>query len=110
MCYLLFISEYLHQGCSLKVLLDWAWQKVSSTKHQIDTTCKRYFSFCRLVTTLSWLLRNIVGKGENAGNQHFLFLPKCFLPYQNTEMIIFATFKLSSVPLNLVESLLFGKA
>ena len=22
---------------------------------------------------------NIVGKGENAGNQHFLFFPQCFL-------------------------------
>ena len=25
---------------------------------------------------------NIVGKGENAGNQHFLLLSQCFLPYQ----------------------------
>ena len=24
---------------------------------------------------------NIVGKGENAGNQHFLLFPQCFLPY-----------------------------
>ena len=23
---------------------------------------------------------NIIGKGENAGNQHFLLSPKCFLP------------------------------
>ena len=23
---------------------------------------------------------NIVGKGENAGNQHFLLFPQCFLP------------------------------
>ena len=23
---------------------------------------------------------NIVGKGENAGNQHFLLVPQCFLP------------------------------
>ena len=26
-------------------------------------------------------LENILGKGENAGNQHFLLYPKCFLPY-----------------------------
>ena len=26
-------------------------------------------------------LENILGKGENAGNQHFLFFPKCFLPF-----------------------------
>ena len=25
---------------------------------------------------------NIVGKGENAGNQHFLLFPQCFLPFQ----------------------------
>ena len=25
---------------------------------------------------------NIVGKGENAGNQHFLLCPQCFLPSQ----------------------------
>ena len=25
---------------------------------------------------------NIVGKGENAGNQHFLLFPQLFLPYQ----------------------------
>ena len=24
----------------------------------------------------------IVGKGENAGNQHFILFPQCFLPYQ----------------------------
>ena len=24
---------------------------------------------------------NIMGKGENAGNQHFLLFPKCFLPF-----------------------------
>ena len=26
-------------------------------------------------------LKNIVGKGENAGHQHFLLFPQCFLPY-----------------------------
>ena len=24
---------------------------------------------------------NVVGKGENAGNQHFLPFPQCFLPF-----------------------------
>ena len=27
------------------------------------------------------LSENIVGKGENAGNQHFRFVPKCFLSF-----------------------------
>ena len=35
----------------------------------------------RLLTTLyKTPIENIVGKGENAGNQHFLLLPQCFLP------------------------------
>ena len=41
---------------------------------------------------------SIVGKirnVENAGNQHFLLFPKCFLPYQR-EIVIWATFILSS--------------
>ena len=29
--------------------------------------------------------KNIVEKGENAGNQHFLLFPQCFLP--NPKMI-----------------------
>ena len=27
-------------------------------------------------------LKTFFGKGENAGNQHFLLFQKCFLPYQ----------------------------
>ena len=33
-------------------------------------------------TTLKYrAFENIVGKGENAGNQHFLLFPQCFLPF-----------------------------
>ena len=42
-------------------------------------------------------LKNIVGKGENAGNQHFLLFPQCFLPfshydYQNVVGIMISFF------------------
>ena len=30
------------------------------------------------------ILKNIVGKGENAGNQHFLLYPQCFPPFPYT--------------------------
>ena len=30
---------------------------------------------------------NIVGKGENAGNQHFLLFPQCFLPFLKQNLI-----------------------
>ena len=36
----------------------------------------------RLLTTLRKKpFENIVGKGENAGNQHFLLFPQCFLTF-----------------------------
>ena len=28
---------------------------------------------------------NTVGKGENAGDQHFLLFPQCFLPFSETK-------------------------
>ena len=45
---------------------------------------------CHRFTTQSQLLmalyktpiENIMGKGENAGDQHFLLFPQCFLLYQ----------------------------
>ena len=30
--------------------------------------------------------KNIVGKGENAGNQHFLLFPQCFQAYQRQKL------------------------
>ena len=37
----------------------------------------------RVLETLNKMaFENIVGKGENAGDQHFLLFPKYFLPYQ----------------------------
>ena len=33
-------------------------------------------------------LENIVGKGENAGNQHFLLFPQCFLSFPEQFSII----------------------
>ena len=39
---------------------------------------------CLLLTTLRKKpYENIVGKGENAGNQHFLLFPQCFLAHQS---------------------------
>ena len=36
----------------------------------------------RLLMTLNQRpFENIVGKGENAGNQHFLLFPQCFLTF-----------------------------
>ena len=42
--------------------------KILSSGRRLAISCKAF--------------ENIVGKGENAGNQHFLLVPRCFLPYQ----------------------------
>ena len=38
------------------------------------------FSLIQMVHVLFDYLENIAGNGENAGNQHFLLFPPCFLP------------------------------
>ena len=55
---------------------------------------------------------NIVGKGENAGNQHFLVIPQCFLSFPKTNFNFSVKFNLMSAnALNLDQSknLLLGK-
>ena len=55
---------------------------------------------------------NIVGKGENAGDQHFLLFQQCFLPVQKTNFNFSVRSILSSAnAFNLDSSkiLLFGK-
>ena len=55
---------------------------------------------------------NIVGRGENAGNRHFLLFPQCFLLFQNTEIIICVTFILlyaNAFNLDQSKILSFGK-
>ena len=43
--------------------------------------------FRLLMTLKKKALENTVGKGENAGNQHFLLFPKCFLLYQGEKLL-----------------------
>ena len=47
------------------------------TKQSQLTTMQRRESF-----------ENILGKGENAGNQHFLLFPKCFLSFTKNHISI----------------------
>ena len=45
---------------------------------------KNFFpKLSRVVTNVKQPFQNIVGKGENAGDQHFLLLPQFFVPFQN---------------------------
>ena len=65
----------------------------------------------RLLTTQGKKpFENIVGKGENAGNQHFLLFPQ-FSTLSKTNPIISATPKTSALALNLdiPKIVMFGK-
>ena len=69
----------------------------------------------KLLTTLLKKnpFENIVRKGENTGNQHFLLFPQCFLPFpkENCKFSVTFIFLSSANAFNLDESkiLSFGK-
>ena len=53
---------------------------------------------------------NILGKEENAGNQHFLLFPECFLVFKKRNFIFWVSWSLSSAnAVNLDRSEEFGK-
>ena len=63
---------------------------VNKTLYRILQSAKRFTTQSRLLTTLKKTLSKIiVEKGENAGNQHFLLFPQCFLPIQKKLILIF---------------------
>ena len=63
----------------------------------------------QLLTTLKkQLFENILGKGENAGNQHFLLFPQCFLIYQEEKITILTSNFWSANTFNLVQPKLFS--
>ena len=75
---------------------------LNSLQHNPDLTTLRKKPF-----------ENIVGKGENAGNQHFLFFPQCFLPFPK-QISIFDThsncrLQILSIWTGLTKILSFGK-
>ena len=94
-----------------KITAFWLVQNVdmimlSEKAHWLFTTQSRL-----LMTLKEKAFENTVGKGGNAGNQHFLHFLQCFLPYQR-EIIFSATIILSSAnAFNLDQSkvLPFGK-
>ena len=49
-----------------------------------------YITLCYTIQDLNnsdkETFENIVEIGENAGNQHFLLFPQCFLPYQRQKL------------------------
>ena len=61
------------------------WERVNSLPHDkiLDLTKLKAFAddninVAKMMISVSNRAENIVGKGENAGYQHFLLFPKCF--------------------------------
>ena len=75
----------------------WRNQNLKSTIVTINYQCHLWINSLPhnpdfLLTTLRKThLENIVGKGENAGNQHFLLFPQCFLPFPKQISIFLTT-------------------
>ena len=74
--------------------------------HNLIHTLTLYHT-SRLLTTLRKKpFENIVGKGENAGNQHFLFFPQCFLHFSKQISIfqshLLCRLQILSIPTKLV--------
>ena len=56
------------------------------------------------------LFENIAGKGENAGDLHFLLFPQCFLPIQKQiSRVMFTLLSANTFSLDEFKILLFGK-
>ena len=56
---------------------------LSKVKENLLLQIQLFTTQSRLLTTLGKeAFKNIVGKGENAGSQHFLLFPQCLQPYQ----------------------------
>ena len=62
------------------------------TRLCLKVSCERFYFITtqsRLLTTLpKEPFQIIVGKGEIAGDQHFLLFPQCVLPYQRQNLLL----------------------
>ena len=73
----------------MQILLKALWQKekmlvISIFFHPIKDKFHHltlYHTIPTFMTPIEKAFENIVGKGENAGNQHFLLFPQCFLSF-----------------------------
>ena len=64
------------------------------------------------MTLIETPFENIVGNGENAGNQHFLHFPQCFYTFLRTNFkfsVIFIVLSASAFNLEQSKNLSFGK-
>ena len=94
----------------LAIHVDFSSSKHSVFKRFIINSSPHNTDFSR--PPIRRTFKNIVGKGENAGNQHFLLFPQCFVTLKKLNFHILVAFMLwSANVLNLDQPtiLLLGK-
>ena len=66
-----------------KVNIQGCFHPLPSDKFWAPTKLKAFadnkYNYAKMLISLFNRVENIVGKGENAGYQHFLLFPQCFL-------------------------------
>ena len=67
------ILEHLQVAMSLIL-----FRKQSSSLVRIESICRRQINVTQTIESVFHRVENNVGKGENAGYQHFLLFPHCF--------------------------------
>ena len=85
----LFLVFLQHGFCSTEIIRQFGLEEffLCSINQfvQLYKRFKYFLTLCQTIPSSKTLqnkaFENIVGKGENAGNQHFLLFPQCFLPY-----------------------------
>ena len=59
------------------------WSSLTPYLHDKNLTLYRTIATFNELTLKEKTFENNMEKGENAGNQHFLLFPQCFLPLPN---------------------------
>ena len=101
----------------VRLLIKLSWSSflldIRSHRNVIKRGLTLYHKSLRLKTLKGSLLKNIVGKGENAGNQHFLLFPQCFLAipkrFSVVKVDLFCHLQNNAFNLDTVKISLFGE-
>ena len=89
------LSKIVNQILYCRYLSDYLFDMILMSAHNIgfgrELTVYLFSTQSRLLTTLNeTAFENIFGKGENAGNQHFLLFQRCFLPFPKQVLILYS--------------------
>ena len=91
--FLLFYASFWQNfpDCSRSIVCDWRIRNIVALRFILFHTIWNFTDLEKEVFS-----ENVEGKGENAGNQHFLYFPQYFPSFPKTNFNFSVTFSLSS--------------